>query len=155
MKWLRLVLVGGLIGLGASTFTKISLANPNACHASYRHDTTIKANSDYIDAEVPENGQKKGIGLGARPCIGADQGMLFVFSKPDNYNFWMKDMKFPIDIVWINENKLVIGTTANISPATYPKTYTSSAPAKYVLELRAGRAQQLNIAEGTNLSFTL
>jgi uncharacterized membrane protein (UPF0127 family) len=155
MKWLRLVLVGCLIGLGGSTFAKVSLANPSICNLSYRRDTTIKIGSNYINAEVPQNAQKKEIGLGGRSCIGADQGMLFVFSEPGNYDFWMKDMKFPIDIVWLNENKITVGVSANISPATYPKTFTSDKPAKYILELQSGRAQQLNIGEGTTLQFKL
>jgi uncharacterized membrane protein (UPF0127 family) len=155
MKWLRLIVVGGLIGLGASTFVKVSMANPSLCTAAYRHDLTIKIGDNYINAEVPENAQKKETGLSGRACIGPDQGMLFVFSKPDKYDFWMKDMKFPIDIVWLNENKMVIDVTPELSPSTYPKTFTSKDLSKYVLELQAGRAQQLNIGEGTQLQFNL
>jgi uncharacterized membrane protein (UPF0127 family) len=155
MKWLRLFVVGGLIGIGASTFAKVSLANPNTCGTPYRHDTIIKVGNNSIDAEVPENGQAKELGLSGRACIGSDEGMLFVFSKPGNYDFWMKSMKFPIDIVWINENKLVTQVTPDIAPNTYPKTFTSDKPSKYVLELRAGRAQQLNITEGTQLQLNL
>jgi uncharacterized membrane protein (UPF0127 family) len=155
MKWLRLIVVGCLIGLGASTFARVSTANPNVCTTSYRHDTTVKAGDNLINVEVPENGQKKEIGLGGRPCIGADEGMLFVFSQPGQPNFWMKNMKFPIDIIWIDENKIVTKVDANIAPSTYPKTFNSEKPAKYVLELRANRAQQLNIADSTQLAFTL
>jgi uncharacterized membrane protein (UPF0127 family) len=155
MKWLRLVVVGCLIGLGASTFTKVSLANPNTCKTAYRHDITIQAGDNLISAEVPENGQKKEIGLGGRSCIGADEGMLFVFSQPGQPNFWMKDMKFPIDIVWIDENKIVTKVNTNVAASTYPKTFSSNAPSKYVLELRANRAGPLNIAEGTDLKFSL
>jgi uncharacterized membrane protein (UPF0127 family) len=91
--------------------------------------------------------------LGGRACIGPDQGMLFTFNKPGQYDFWMKNMKFPIDIVWVNENKMVVSVSPEVEPKTYPKTFTSNKPAKYVLELHAGRAQQLNISEGTNLNF--
>jgi uncharacterized membrane protein (UPF0127 family) len=155
MKWLRLIVVGGLIGLGASTFAKVSLANPNLCSTPYRHDITIKAGNNLIDAEVPENSQKKAVGLGGRSCIGAEEGMLFVFSQADMYDFWMKDMKFPIDIIWVDENKIVTKVDADIAPSTYPKTFRSEKPSKYVLELRANRAQQLNIAEGNSLQFQL
>jgi uncharacterized membrane protein (UPF0127 family) len=155
MKWLRLVVVGCLIGLGISTFAKISLANPTLCTASYRHDATIQADGNLINVEIPENGQKKATGLSGRSCIGVDQGMFFVFSQSGQYDFWMKDMKFPIDIVWVNEDKTVVDVTPNLMPDTYPKTFTSDKPAKYVLELRSGRAQQLNIAEGTQIQFSL
>jgi uncharacterized membrane protein (UPF0127 family) len=155
MKWLRLFVVGGLIGLGAATFVKLSSASPRLCTAAYRHDTTITVGNNTIDAEIPENAQKKDIGLSGRACIGADQGMLFVFDKPDQYNFWMKDMKFPIDIVWLDDKKNTIGVTPSLSPSTYPQTFTSKSPAKYVLEIQSGRAQQLNVVEGTQLQFNL
>jgi uncharacterized membrane protein (UPF0127 family) len=155
MKWLRLLVVGGIIGLGASTFIKMSAANPMDCASVYRRDTTVKAGSNYIDAEVAKDNDQKEAGLGNRDCIGADKGMLFVFDKPGNYDFWMKDMKFPIDIVWINENKTTVEVTPSVSPSTFPKTFTSKVAAKYVLELQSGRAQQLNISEGTNLQFDL
>jgi uncharacterized membrane protein (UPF0127 family) len=157
MKWLRLILVGCLIGLGASTLIKLFSANDiSGCNVTYRHDTRIKVGSgSYIDAEVPESTQQKEVGLGGRSCIGAEQGMLFVFNKQDQYDFWMKNMKFPIDIIWINENKVAIDITSNISPATYPKTFTSKQTARYVLEIQSGKAQQLNISEGTHLKFNL
>jgi uncharacterized membrane protein (UPF0127 family) len=153
MKWVRLILVGCLIGFGGSTFIKVSLAAPGVCKAPYRSDTTIKSGSSIINAEVPQDSQQKEKGLGGRSCIGSEQGMLFVFDKEGSYEFWMKNMKFPIDIVWINENKTAVDVTSNVSPATYPKTFTSKKPAKYVLELRSGNAQRMNIAPGVPLQF--
>jgi uncharacterized membrane protein (UPF0127 family) len=155
MKWLRILLVGGIIGLGASTFVKMSAASPQVCHAVYRHDTTVKVTNIYIDAEVATNENQKETGLSNRTCIGENQGMLFVFEKPGNYDFWMKDMKFPIDIVWMNESKTVTEVTPSVYPSTYPKTFTSKNASKYVLELQFGNAQRLNISEGTSLQFSL
>ena len=155
MKWLRMVLVGCLIGLGCSTFVKVSQANPSVCSATYRHDASIKVGSDVVNAEVSKDDQSRTTGLSGRPCIGTGQAMLFVFDKPDKQAFWMKDMKFSIDIVWIGENKRVMKVDSNVSPSTYPKTFTSEEPSKYVLELSANRAQQLGIAEGTSVDFSL
>jgi len=136
-------------------FAKVSLANPSVCKVAYRDDITIKVGNNSVSAEVAANTQEQNLGLGGRSCIGADKGMLFAFSQPGQYDFWMKDMKFPIDIVWLNENKLVVTVKSNVMPNTYPKTFTSTKPAKYVLELGADRAQQLNITEGTTLQFNL
>jgi uncharacterized membrane protein (UPF0127 family) len=154
MKWLRMVLVGCLIGFGASTFAKVSLANPSICKEAYRQDTVVKVSGSTINTEIPKNDQDRAKGLGGRSCLGVDSGMLFVFDKPDKYDFWMKDMKFPIDMVWIDENKSVTKVDLNVSPSTYPKTFTSETPSKYVLELSANRAQQLSITKGTNLNFS-
>jgi uncharacterized membrane protein (UPF0127 family) len=79
--------------------------------------------------------------------------MIFLFEKPKNLAFWMKDMHFPIDIIWINNNK-VIEVSENIKPEPNIneynlKKYSSSQRANIVLELSAGKAKQLNIKNGS------
>jgi uncharacterized membrane protein (UPF0127 family) len=155
MKWMRLVLVGCLIGFGVSTFIKLYQSNPANCKTPYVHDTTVKIGDNQINAEVADNDAEKEKGLAGRSCIGANQGMLFIFKEPGKYDFWMKDMKFPIDIIWLNENKQVVKVAPNVSPATYPKTFSSDIPSMYVLELHADTAQQLNITDGVQLQFNL
>src|SRR3989344_1681259 len=77
-------------------------------------------------------------GLSGRRSLEENQGMLFVFNTADYYNFWMKDMYFPIDIIWLNDDWRVIDLTENISPKNFPVTYQPRAPARYVLEVNAG-----------------
>jgi hypothetical protein len=127
----------------------------SSCNEFYKKDKTLHINSKSVDLEVAKTPAQREKGLSDRVCINPEQGMLFEFNKPGYYAFWMKDMKFPIDIVWINEDKITVDIKANIIPSTYPKTFTSSTPSKYVLELRAGSAQQLNISQGTVLEFNL
>lgn len=89
-------------------------------------------------------------GLSGKPSLYIGSGMLFVFPKPDKYRFWMPDMHFPIDIIWINSDK-VVGITKNVSnefdPAN-PVFYTPPTPAQYVLEVNAGFAEKRNINIG-------
>ena len=107
-----------------------------------------------IKAEVVDTPEEKAQGLSDRPCIEADRGMLFVFDKPGQYPFWMKDMKFPIDIVWISSDKKVVKVEANVSPSTYPMLFKNDNElAQYVLELQAIRAKDLNIELGTPVNF--
>jgi uncharacterized membrane protein (UPF0127 family) len=155
MKHLRLVVIGALIGLGVTTFIKLLSTTPGSCNVSYRHDTVVSTSTDSIVAEVAQTSEQQEKGLGGRACIGMGQGMLFAFDKPDFYQFWMKDMKFPIDMVWISENKTVNSVSANVLPSTYPRTFTSKSESKYVLELQANRAKSLNLAQGTQLKFNL
>ena len=79
--------------------------------------------------------------------------MIFVFSKPDKYRFWMPDMHFPIDIIWTNNGKIV-GITENASnefnPAN-PIFYTPQKPAQYVLEVNAGFSEKNNINIGDKI----
>ena len=77
--------------------------------------------------------------------------MIFVFSKPDKYRFWMPNMHFPIDIIWVNSNP-VIGITKNVSnefDPVNPVFYTPPKPAQYVLEVNAGFAEKnyINIGD--------
>jgi hypothetical protein len=78
--------------------------------------------------------------------------MLFVFDKPGFYSFWMKDMKFPIDVAWLDADNRVVDVKRNWQPASYPSGYTNQAAAKKVLELPAGSLEAWGIRPGTRLN---
>jgi uncharacterized membrane protein (UPF0127 family) len=65
----------------------------------------------------------------------------------------MKDMNFPIDILWINDNFEVVGIEKNILPQTYPKTFGEKYLASYVLEVSAGYCDKNNIKLGNKINF--
>ena len=93
-------------------------------------------------------------GLSGRNKIPFD-GMIFFFGKERKVSFWMKDMKFSLDIVWV-KNNVIVGITENIKPEPgVPeerlKTYPPPTKIDTVIELSAGRAKQLNIKEGNIL----
>ena len=92
-------------------------------------------------------------GLGGRPAMSQTSGMLFVFDKPAVECFWMKDMQFPLDIIWINSEKQVVHVEQQVTPETYPKTFCPSTAAKYVIELRAGEAAKRHVTIGQKLDF--
>ncbi|HVS78959.1 MAG TPA: DUF192 domain-containing protein [Candidatus Saccharimonadales bacterium] len=127
-------------------------ASRSAC-GDYRTDKVVKTGNQRIDAEVAYTPTQMQEGLGGRQCIASDQGMLFEFSQPGRYDFWMKDMRFSIDMVWINSAKQVVYIQPDVSPATYPQTFVSVRPAQYVLELKASRAAQLGLHNGSRLNF--
>jgi hypothetical protein len=77
--------------------------------------------------------------------------MLFLFEKPGTYRFWMKGMRFPIDIVWIRDDE-VVGIEHNVPlPAAIPQTYTPPVPVAVVLELPAGDAARRGIEIGSRV----
>ena len=94
-------------------------------------------------------------GLSFQDRLPADRGMIFVFSTVSDYGFWMRDMKFPLDIVWIDKDKKIIGISSNLSPETYPTVFSPISPVLYVLEVNAGEAQKTGMATGTMLKFDL
>ena len=87
-------------------------------------------------------------GLSGHAPLADNTGMLFIFDKPDNYGFWMKDMLFPLDIVWIGEDFRVVHIEKSLSPETYPTVYYPDTLSKFVLEISAGESDKINIKVG-------
>lgn len=96
--------------------------------------------------EVVGDKNKQQTGLGKRESMCEDCGMLFVFDDRRQRSFWMKDMKFPLDIVWIDGDKIV-AMEKNI-PYDFSETINPSVMADKVLELNAGMASKLDVKIG-------
>ena len=93
-------------------------------------------------------------GLGGRTRLAKDAGMLFAYDQSaPNRCFWMKDMRFPIDIVWLDSYKRAIHIEHSLSPKTYPKEFCAPQASQYVIELNAGEAKRANINIGQPLKF--
>ena len=108
----------------------------------------IHLDGEVIRVSVAETDAERELGLGGREGLAPDEGMLFVFSKDDVYAFWMKDMKFSIDMLWISSNGDITYMAQNVSPDTFPKAFGPGTPARYVLELPANYAAQHHVQVG-------
>ena len=122
------------------------MTSPAALRDIYVGDVLIQAGIADSDAE-------RTLGLSGRESLPKGEGLLFVFDTPDVHAFWMKDMLFPIDMLWFDEQNKLIYIADSVSPQTYPATYTGGGPSRYVLELPAGYARERNIKIGDSLSF--
>lgn len=116
---------------------------------------TIVANSNLVTAEISSTYKAKVQGLSGRLSLKKGEGMLFIFPKDGLYAFWMKDMNFPIDIIWLNAQKKIVSVSKTVTPESYPKTVTSSEPATYILEVPAGFADTHNITLDTTVDFSI
>lgn len=151
---LGLVLVAVVVGLIINDNHPTKNIPTSDCSASYRDDKTIKIGAQTIKAEAATTGAERETGLSGRPCIGKNEAMLFVFDKPGFYHFWMKDMKFPIDIIWISANHKTVGIERDVEPSTYPDSFINKDNAAlYVLELASNRSTSLKIDTGTIINF--
>lgn len=106
-----------------------------------------------IHAEIADTEAARERGLMFRTHLAANYGMLFIYPDARIRNFWMKNTLIPLDILFFDANERLINISADTPPcktATCP-TYPSSAPAQYVLELKAGMAADLNIRRGAVL----
>jgi uncharacterized membrane protein (UPF0127 family) len=88
------------------------------------------------------------LGLSYSLPLSGHTGMLFSFDKSDTYGFWMKDMWYSLDLIWIDHEMKVVWIEHHISPKTFPHVYIPSMPAQYVLELRSGEAQVNGLSVG-------
>ncbi|MBI5357236.1 DUF192 domain-containing protein [Candidatus Saccharibacteria bacterium] len=91
-------------------------------------------------------------GLSYRDSLGEKTGMLFIFETIEEQCFWMKDMKFSIDMIWLNEAKEITKIEKNVSPGSYPKSFCQG-DTKYVLEFNAGVSDQNGLKVGSRLQF--
>lgn len=110
-----------------------------------------------IAVEIASTPETRSRGLGGHQPLAADEGMLFVFSSPEIQTFWMKDMTFPIDIVWLagpdTHNLRIAGYEENVDPQIGAKDYElklypSPEPVQYVLETRAGEMHTIGALPG-------
>jgi uncharacterized membrane protein (UPF0127 family) len=104
-----------------------------------------------LSVDVATTGKDKSRGLSGRESLASNEGMLFVFENPGQYPFWMKDMNFPIDIIWIGEDLRVVYVKNNATPESYPEAFGpsgSAGSAKYVLEVAAGFSDKNNLKIG-------
>lgn len=105
-----------------------------------------------VDLALTEDEQTKG--LSGKDKLDENEGMLFVFSQIGKHNFWMKDMNFPIDIIWLGEDMRVVYIKENAHPKTYPETFGPEVETKYVLEVVSGFSNKNNLKTGDNVLFT-
>ncbi len=110
--------------------------------------STMYVESTPIKVTIADELREQKQGLSGVVELGQFEGKLFIFPQEDFYSMWMKDMLFPIDIFWINNNMRVVHIEQNVSPDTYPDSFTSTEPARFVLETSAFFAQNANIAVG-------
>lgn len=105
-----------------------------------------------FQVEVATTSAQQQQGLSGRKSLPQGQGMLFIFNHADRYPFWMKDMNFPLDMIFINNNKIVkifqnvpTPKTTNLNDLPY---YAPDVPANQVLEINAGLARQYDFKNG-------
>lgn len=114
----------------------------------------LKAGDRDIMVELASNATSQSRGLSYRESLDEDRGMLFVYDKPMTQRFWMHEMNFPLDIIFINGDT-VVQVAANVPypQGGLPKVITSSSKADKVLEINAGKAEEWGIVEGGKVAL--
>ncbi len=113
----------------------------------------VESSGRSITYEVAEDEEARSRGLSGRESLAEGTGMLFVFEENGQPCFWMKDMNFSIDMVWLNEARQVVHLESRVGPETFPDQFCPDEAARYVLEVNAGAAESLGLTEGAQASF--
>ncbi len=138
-----------VLAVAASALLLMKGANKNSL---YSQSLPMEQNNDVVRKEIWVGANKlmveiastteaRAKGLGGRNNLGEEAGMLFLFGEPDYQGFWMKDMRFPLDFIWIQGDK-IIDITSNVpapaNPSDLLPIYQPAEKADKVLEVNAG-----------------
>jgi uncharacterized membrane protein (UPF0127 family) len=142
-------------GIAIAT-TVIALAL-GACASSERADgprtVEVRIGSAGVRAEIAADPDARRQGLSGRASLAEDRGMLFAYRDRAERAYWMKGMRFPLDIVWIDRGR-VTGVAANVPVPSGGRLplYSSGSPADRVLEVRAGWAARHGVERGDRVT---
>ncbi|HET6746846.1 MAG TPA: DUF192 domain-containing protein [Candidatus Saccharimonadales bacterium] len=144
LSWGLVVLVLGLIAAAAYYVMAPQL----------RPHVTIRLGDGVFLAQVAKTQETREKGLSNTPGLRPEEAMLFVYGSDDKWPIWMKDMNYPIDIIWLDKDKKVVYIVKNAPPESYPyENFTPKQEARYVVEVAAGTVGSKSISIGTIASF--
>ncbi|MDD5547684.1 MAG: DUF192 domain-containing protein [Candidatus Pacebacteria bacterium] len=116
---------------------------------------SVSINGHIIETEISKSFAQLSKGLSGRTSLDEGKGMLFIFNFPAKYGFWMKDMKFPLDMIWIKNGKIT-GIEKNVLPPPQTgglKIYYPPGAIDRVLEVNAGESDKIGIKTGDQIEY--
>lgn len=121
-----------------------------ACAACALGKPYVELKGQRFTVEVADEPEKQALGLMFRRSLPDDHGMLFIFPREAPRSFWMKNTRIPLDIMYFGGDLRLVSVAANAQPCRVEQCpgYPSAGPARYVLELNAGKASELGLAPG-------
>lgn len=131
---------------------KLEVVKPEP-EVTNRYPFSITIDGIDLNVAVAETADEMARGFSGRTGLAEDEGMLFVYDTPGFYSFWMKEMLFPIDILWIGEDFQVVDITKNFKPESFPQTVKPQKPVQYVVEVNAGWVEEHRIHIGSPVLF--
>jgi uncharacterized membrane protein (UPF0127 family) len=144
-------------GTLVSILAVVCVALAIACSDADAERIEVRVGGLTIQAEVARTVEERAQGLSGRDSLPRDAGMLFVLDEEGRPGFWMKDMRFPLDFIWISRDRHVVDLTENVpDPETAGTTVSGiqpDQPALYVLEVNAGVVQEYGVQAGDAVSF--
>lgn len=153
MKKIIFVFVLLLIVVGGTFLTQRYLNGEQV--SFFKKTPIVKISNHNFNVTVADSQKEREIGLSQTKSLSQNQGMIFLFEKSDYHYFWMKNMKFPIDIIYINKDQIVTikNNAQPIKDKESPTIYSPTQPADKVLEISAGLAKKYKFKEGDKVKY--
>lgn len=105
-----------------------------------------------VQVEIARTDKERARGLMFREEMAADAGMLFIFERDDRHSFWMKNTYIPLDMIFIDRARQIVGIVENAEPLTTTSRSVEE-PSRYVLEVNAGYCRDHGIVVGSTVRF--
>ena len=117
----------------------------------------VRLGGEWFSVELAITPKEQSLGLMFRDSMPDDHGMLFIFPTEARRSFWMKNTRIALDIFYFDKDLKLVSVSENTPPCRVQQcpSYPSDGPARYVLELNAGKAQQLGVSVGDPLELDL
>jgi uncharacterized membrane protein (UPF0127 family) len=147
---IMLVIVGGISYLSYGSNDPIFF--PKLPKEAYL--PTVFVGNSPVKVYVADSIFEQQKGLSIFDTLPPSTGMFFIFDEDDEYGIWMKDMKFAIDIIWIDTEGNIVDMVEHATPESYPRVFVSKEPALYVLEVASGFVEQRNILPSDIVDFS-
>lgn len=141
------IIAGALLIIWLFLFSRVYFS-----YSEYKKEKVLIKSSLLVGylADTPE---KRVQGLSGKAFLPSNTAMLFKFDTPDTYGIWMKDMRFPIDVIWLDKNKTVVNLKRSVDPSTYPLVFYPPKESLYVIEVRSGFIDDKSLKLGDEILF--
>ncbi len=127
---------------------------PESNMYTQEHNVSLTSSSkNTYNLEFANTVPQQEIGLSNRPCFPKNGALIFSFPTDDKFGIWMNNMKFPIDVVWLDKGKKIVTIEKNMRPDSYPKSFYPKDDSRYVIELNAGEAESMGLKENQALNW--
>jgi uncharacterized membrane protein (UPF0127 family) len=141
------ILIEQITGLTSNTFKKDTIKE----RAVFEDISKIKLGSGIFNVSVAESDRERKIGLSGRESLSINEGLFFVFDREGKHSIWMKNMRFAIDIIWLDKSFEVVDIKENVLPESFPEVFSPRADALYVLELKNNSSKKYDISLGKKM----
>lgn len=145
-----------IVAITIATFQNSSKGNLPFLTNVFLKTPSATINKQTFSLSLAKKPKELEIGLSEKKSLPQNEGMLFIFEKSDYHSFWMKNMKFPIDMIFVNKNRIVT-IYQNVQPSkskeeTLP-IFKPEEPADKVLEINAGLSKKYNFKKGDKVKY--